>query len=224
MRSSRRRKRLPYFNPRAPCGARRRVCCPPALRTFISIHAPHAGRDPDWEERDRRAKTISIHAPHAGRDNFRSTYVERIAGFQSTRPMRGATNHNADDITMLGISIHAPHAGRDGLYRHRGCKAHHFNPRAPCGARHAWSAGQAQIQRISIHAPHAGRDSKSIQNYFTHFCDKRQFLDNFTQNAAFQSVLPLADRQKLLYLRCEPLRKFLRAFASHYKIIGSSGR
>lgn len=77
---------------------------------------------------------------------------------------------------------------------------------------------------ISIHAPHAGRDSKSIQNYFTHFCDKRQFLDNFTQNAAFQSVLPLADRQKLLYLRCEPLRKFLRAFASHYKIIGSSGR
>ena len=77
---------------------------------------------------------------------------------------------------------------------------------------------------ISIHAPHAGRDSKSIQNYFTHFCDKRQFLDNFTQNAAFQSVLPLADRQKLLYLLCEPLRKFLRAFASHYKIIGSSGR
>ena len=38
---------------------------------------------------------------------------------------------------------------------------------------------------ISIHAPRAGRDSKSIQNYFTHFCDKRQFLDNFTQNAAF---------------------------------------
>ena len=42
-----------------------------------------------------------------------------------------------------------------------------------------------QSQNISIHAPRAGRDSKSIQNYFTHFCDKRQFLDNFTQNAAF---------------------------------------
>ena len=41
------------------------------------------------------------------------------------------------------------------------------------------------METISIHAPHAGRDSKSIQNYFTHFCDKRQFLDNFTQNAAF---------------------------------------
>ena len=100
------------------------------------------------------------------------------------------------------ISIHAPHAGRDSHIR----------------SDRESSAG------ISIHAPHAGRDSKSIQNYFTHFCDKKQFLDNFTQNAAFQSVLPLADRQKLLYLRCEPLRKFLRAFASHYKIIGSSGR
>ena len=33
--------------------------------------------------------------------------------------------------------------------------------------------------------PVRGRDSKSIQNYFTHFYDKRQFLDNFTQNAAF---------------------------------------
>ena len=43
----------------------------------------------------------------------------------------------------------------------------------------------ASCTKISIHAPHAGRDSKSIQNYFTHFCDKRQFLDNFTQNAAF---------------------------------------
>ena len=45
--------------------------------------------------------------------------------------------------------------------------------------------GVDAVQAISIHAPHAGRDSKSIQNYFTHFCDKRQFLDNFTQNAAF---------------------------------------
>ena len=46
-------------------------------------------------------------------------------------------------------------------------------------------AGRGPFRDISIHAPHAGRDSKSIQNYFTHFCDKRQFLDNFTQNAAF---------------------------------------
>ena len=61
------------------------------------------------------------------------------------------------------ISIHAPRAGRDML----SVTLYEFK------------------KRISIHAPRAGRDSKSIQNYFTHFCDKRQFLDNFTQNAAF---------------------------------------
>ena len=60
--------------------------------------------------------------------------------FQSTRPVRGATNDGGYNFTKV---------------------------------------------QISIHAPRAGRDSKSIQNYFTHFCDKRQFLDNFTQNAAF---------------------------------------
>lgn len=79
-------------------------------------------------------------------------------------------------------------------------------------------------QKISIHAPREGRDSKSEQISLHIFAKKAWISDIFAQNAAFQSVLPLADRQKLLYLRCEPLRKFLRAFASHYKIIGSSGR
>ena len=105
--------------------------------------------------------------------------------FQSTRPMRGATP--LTDTMILGYMD--------------------FNPRAPCGARpevflvlHIGNLFQStrpmrgatsytrvyrNSYRISIHAPHAGRDSKSIQNYFTHFCDKRQFLDNFTQNAAF---------------------------------------
>ena len=101
------------------------------------------------------------------------------ATFQSTRPMRGATEA-LDAVELL------------------------FD--------------------ISIHAPHAGRDSKSEQIALHIFAKKAWIPDIFAQNAAFQSVLPLADRQKLLYLRCEPLRKFLRAFASHYKIIGSSGR
>ena len=220
-------------------------CCARQI-DFISIHAPHAGRDDDAfsnvpatnvfqstrpmrgatrrSDRLQREPAISIHAPHAGRDhefdssqrteqadfNPRAPCGARPAAtfrpstalpFQSTRPMRGATPDHRDQWLHHLISIHAPHAGRDG---------DRFS-----------DYGKTYI---SIHAPHAGRDSKSIQNYFTHFCDKRQFLDNFTQNAVFQSVLPLAGRQKLLYLRCEPLRKFLRAFASHYKIIGSSGR
>ena len=41
---------------------------------YISIHAPHAGRDLVVRPVIVRAVNISIHAPHAGRDG-----LERIA-------------------------------------------------------------------------------------------------------------------------------------------------
>ena len=146
-----------YFNPRAPCGARRRdlICYQPWIH-------------------------ISIHAPLAGRDRFLSSSISTGETFQSTRPLRGATTSIDGKGGRIKISIHAPLAGRD-------CSATpilphqlYFNPRAPCGARHAlslipWSAIQFQSTRplrgatglcascassshISIHAPLAGRD------------------------------------------------------------------
>ena len=149
-------------------------------------------------------------------------------------------------MQTLTISIHAPREGRDRHGSHGNDKVRYFNPRAPRGARQHQQKmifPQKQFQstrpargatrdiphwhavlKISIHAPREGRDSKSEQISLHIFAKKAWIPDIFAQNAAFQSVLPLADRQKLLYLRCEPLRKFLRAFASHYKIIGSSGR
>ena len=57
-----------YFNPRAPCGAR---------------------RGPD--DRFHGYTMISIHAPHAGRDFGDYTVRVDDSVFQSTRPMRGAT-------------------------------------------------------------------------------------------------------------------------------------
>ena len=211
----------------------------------ISIHAPHAGRDLEAFGVSGGQTYFNPRAPCGARLGFLVTNAEKRV-FQSTRPMRGATRAALRARLKVTISIHAPHAGRDenggrgsrcGLY---------FNPRAPCGARliaqcsrrahtlfqstrpmrGATSKFKALAHRvpISIHAPHAGRDSKSEQIALHIFAKKAWIPDIFAQNAAFQSVLPLADRQKLLYLRCEPLRKFLRAFASHYKIIGSSGR
>ena len=49
--------------------------------------------------------------------------------------MRGATNHNADDIAMLRISIHAPREGRDKQ-----------------------ETEVLRKREISIHAPREGRD------------------------------------------------------------------
>ena len=125
---------------------------------LISIHAPRAGRD-DARGHFRARRLISIHAPRAGRDtrtsfpsskrenfNPRAPCGARLADsidhaaytlFQSTRPVRGATELLVDVVRDPDISIHAPRAGRDtrasidtdlGVY-------------------------------ISIHAPRAGRDA-----------------------------------------------------------------
>ena len=130
---------------------------------MISIHAPRAGRDDATGKVSNKMAEFQSTRPVRG-----ATYVDwtgkRKKKFQSTRPVRGATHPARRLHPRRNISIHAPRAGRDfdlGI------------------------SETASDYGISIHAPRAGRDSKSIQNYFTHFCDKRQFLDNFTQNAAF---------------------------------------
>ena len=56
---------------------------------------------------------ISIHAPRAGRDVLTGSGEWQVPEFQSTRPVRGATDKDGY-VTFLGrISIHAPRAGRD---------------------------------------------------------------------------------------------------------------
>ena len=151
-----------YFNPRAPCGARQQrgfiKSRPDGFQSTRPVRGATHGKSSA-----QSANRISIHAPRAGRDNAN--------GIRS--------------FNRLPISIHAPRAGRDQERFASGSGNLNFNPRAPCGARLGENIYATILRSISIHAPRAGRDSKSIQNYFTHFCDKRQFLDNFTQNAAF---------------------------------------
>ena len=109
--------RIINFNPRTPCGVRRR-CLPD-----VQILPPHFNPRTPCGVRLKRgyahrlAMQISIHAPHAGCD-FGSRGTRQDAGkFQSTHPMRGAT-----------WSAHLP-----------GCLRGHFNPRTPCGVRHPTS-------------------------------------------------------------------------------------
>ena len=133
---------------------------------------------------------ISIHAPHAGRDADNGTTPTTEIKFQSTRPMRGATRSAlsvqrlrshfnprapcgarlafaAEDGEDDGISIHAPHAGRDGAGLEIPPEVMNFNPRAPCGARRGQLGRQVGAIAISIHAPHAGRDIETEFNQST---------------------------------------------------------
>ena len=131
---------IPHFNPRAPYGARHgqqlvtpvtvgiSIHAPHTGRDFvlpggdspepISIHAPHTGRDRTPSPSAPRARSISIHAPHTGRDLWWVRGDGYTREFQSTRPIRGATESAGPGSGRQRISIHAPHTGRDQLVGH----------------------------------------------------------------------------------------------------------
>ena len=111
----------------------------------------------------KKESKISIHAPLAGCDARLRYQHSRESKFQSTHPLRGATQPRAVGQARLD-----------------------FNPRTPCGVRHpagkvirfthfisihaplagcdeAAKAEQAQ-QAISIHAPLAGCDNKVVSD------------------------------------------------------------
>ena len=123
----------------------------------VSIHAPRAGRDCS------RTKSIATHdgfnprAPCGARPRGFLNDARRVS-FQSTRPVRGATERTRGMRFTQAVSIHAPRAGRDRASSSarsiqskfqstrpvRGAtqilyyiqkSLHSFNPRAPCGAR-----------------------------------------------------------------------------------------
>ena len=51
--------------------------------------------------------------PHAGHDLSKPKLLLITLGFQSTCPMRGMTQSEADTAKQAAISIHMPHAGHD---------------------------------------------------------------------------------------------------------------
>ena len=128
-----------YFNPRAPCGARPPwTLTTPCIAPYFNPRAPCGARLEGRVSIKHQAWNISIHAPHAGRDNTLLSEMKRNKeGFQSTRPMRGATILSRTIGKILVISIHAPHAGRDRGQDARDAQLGvvYLNPRAPCGAR-----------------------------------------------------------------------------------------
>ena len=128
------------FNPRAPCGARRRITRgAQPVGVGISTHAPLAGRD-------RREKGLHTHnfdfnprAPCGARPCLGVTRAHYIK-FQPTRPLRGATA-----ISKKSWQIHK------------------FQPTRPLRGATVKLVIAGVTYGISTHAPLAGRDSKSVQ-------------------------------------------------------------
>ena len=151
------------FNPHSPCGERP---CPNFVESTnneISIHTPHAGSDVVHAFVDGRGVVISIHTPHAGSDSYGRISISSLLRFQSTLPMRGATNPVNLPRAGRTISIHTPHAGSDDQQGYNTGQLPDFNPHSPCGERRSISAFTYR-DRISIHTPHAGSDVRGCQS------------------------------------------------------------
>ena len=148
-----------YFNPRAPCGARRSGGCSGTCgSSCISIHVPLAGHDPAGPARAAARQIFQSTCPLRGTTyalfhiifvtshfNPRAPCGARpltralksfISPFQSTCPLRGTTSGRGQQHEEQPISIHVPLAGHDARADFGcGLGVDHFNPRAPCGAR-----------------------------------------------------------------------------------------
>ncbi len=122
------------FNPRTPCGVRRHYTRIIKMRkAYFNPRTPCGVRPAAVQPSGKRSRFQSTH-PMRG-----ATQLADAAGidirFQSTHPMRGATNKRIKLLETDAISIHAPHAGCDANDKIGNYQAADFNPRTPCGVR-----------------------------------------------------------------------------------------
>ncbi len=127
--------------------------------SVISIHAPREGSDGRLTVLGP-AELISIHAPREGSDLsvLHSSTVGHI--FQSTLPVRGATDPERGGCRVPRISIHAPREGSDikgggGVERGQREISIHAPREGSDPLRHGL---RARACVISIHAPREGSD------------------------------------------------------------------
>ena len=95
------------------------------------------------------ASGISIHAPHTGRDSAVEWMQSIKILFQSTRPIRGATNVIGVPMASIRFQSTRPIRGATILCFAGECAICYFNPRAPYGARQdekQRTAHQAEFQ------------------------------------------------------------------------------
>ena len=97
---------------------------------FISIHAAREGGDLRVVA-DKPKGLISIHAAREGGDHTPTFKRLIIFKFQSTPPVKAATNSILLKLHVAGISIHAAREGGDPPQCRPVHNPFHFNPRRP---------------------------------------------------------------------------------------------
>ena len=144
------------FNPRSPCGERRRTA-----RTTMTLPCFNP-RSPCGERQRhlllRRRQRVSTHAPLAGSDVYTSRLGRTTAKFQPTLPLRGATGKYPNSriveemfqptLPLRGATT--PNATK--------CAATLFQPTLPLRGATSGNTKSSRQKRVSTHAPLAGSD------------------------------------------------------------------
>ena len=142
--------------------------------TFVSIHAPRAGRDWNAPPLPLRVNGFNPRAPCGARPK-NDTRNECNGMFQSTRPVRGATTEAPSEQPRRVVSIHAPRAGRDVVRVPLRASAPKFQSTRPRRGATTRNAPAYTIVNVSIHAPRTGRDTRCH--------DKLKCLESFNPRA-----------------------------------------
>ena len=146
-----------YFNPRAPCGARRGGKTASCGELIFQPTRPLRGATGEpvaWTTKEQ----ISTHAPLAGRDGYVTHIRHRRRHFNPRAPCGARPLCRLLPRMSQQISTHAPLAGRDRIFVfHLRFTGGYFNPRAPCGARPQAVKGVDNIADFNPRAPCGAR-------------------------------------------------------------------
>ena len=128
------RNPLNRFNPRTPCGVRRRrFCASFNMRRFQSTHSLRSATPNLYTF--LTLFPVSIHALLAECDVKDATSMLPDITFQSTHSLRSATTDLRSCSSESAVSIHALLAECDIALLQGFTKFAGFNPRTPCGVR-----------------------------------------------------------------------------------------
>ena len=125
---------LLYFNPRSPCGERRRHDARVLQGPRISIRAPLAGSDTGWRRSCPGAPNFNPRSPCGERLHTADTSQEHVP-ISIRAPLAGSDKGLSSSQRTPWISIRAPLAGSDPLTDASTFDIGNFNPRSPCGER-----------------------------------------------------------------------------------------
>ena len=124
-----------YFNPRSPCGERRKQTGQNSAVCVFQSTLPVRGATVPQKTQDC-ARAISIHAPRAGSDSGQPDEDDTFSRFQSTLPVRGATAFDAASrYGAMSFQSTLPVRGATPPDLSYHLMVDYFNPRSPCGER-----------------------------------------------------------------------------------------